>query len=1566
MRSAQALGLGGVFAFAAAYGVVLHADMVVTRRAAASIANEALAKLFLGRLVIGEVQELRLGPWGNVRVKQVEIFDPDGRRVLLAKDVTGRIDLAKLLTSLVKSGTPEIALAEAQIDEADVVVDVDAKGDLGIARAFFPRPSATPAKPATAASGEAVRLSIPNARLRHASVHGNVVPPKLDADADDVRARVFISENRVNVEVDQAITTVRSPRAPGQAADVYGHATGGITVPLSDAARAVTASEGGAAGSMTGGVTMHWELEGHAAGIPIKARLGIDGDVLDASADIEAVEPDVVRRAFPALPLSRPLELHAQVHGKLPTLGITLKGRVGTSSIAGKGEVGLRESQAFHFDADLGEVDAAVFAGPASDVSGHVHVEGAIAGGAPNGTFKVTTKPSTILSQSAPAVDAEGTFDTKSVVATFRASEPGVDVDGSLRLSVPDQSLAFDVNARSKNLHALARAPGLVSGSGTAHAKGSIDLARSTIDAHVTADGSNLARAPATLATLHADATVTGPLASPVVDVTARAKDVRLTAAPLDSKGVKKEPLTYPSATARARIVFDPTPRMLGAEVHVDGAGGENAIDATATEVLLGPGGVDVRGGRVTGLGAPLEFEVGTRNGAMSVRAKGTDVDVQRVAAMTGIREMRMLPEGSRARFDIDLKATPARTDGHVDVSISGAKDGTAAELHATLDGRHVSVKARVAIGAAGWIELQGAELTIPGPFSVSTLKQATGALDLRGEFDLSQGAALFGGESIEQVSGRAFLSARVERLDAHTPPTFYATARTRNLDVTFNRDGKSTHVAGIDGAVHVGYDGATDQTDASVLTWDRAGILGSAEAKSRVPLIAWVTGSKPFARDAIDELELAGVVVVPPRDVSQLPGIFARPDLRGALSLHATLAGSVVHPSVTLVVRADDLSQKRSPKVRLGYAPIDGVIEARWDGRDVVATLRMDENERAQPNVRKQERKTGHVRGLVIASVPLGDILAGRPLAWNASGELDVADLELAPLPLPMNLRGALTGRVKVRDLTGTPELDVRAHVDDLGIGGVRVLRGDLRVEAKNGAVSASARVNQEDGGSGRVDITSSSLQWRGVDVDWDSTQQTRIEYVLDRMRLSIVRPFVRRSIPEIDGVVDGRGSATVDATSHVFEGGVSVKGGRLYVNALGEEVTDVSAVARFERDGAFRIQDASAKIGSGEVKASAAGRMKGLRFESVDLVAIVPSKDGVPLSSEGAVFAQANGEVRLSARVAPDGRTLAVNVTVPRAKVTVPSRGTQKLQPLDPDKAIDIGVRQSDGRLAAPALRPGEARRKRAAEKAADRNAAAGAMDGIDGIAPTDDLLARFTVTLGNDVQLEGRGVRIYLTGRTIIDLGTEIAMTGQIALRQGGTIDVQGRKFVVDRGTVTFNRGDDSADPIVVAAAYWDAPDRTRIWVEFNGPIKTGKLTLRSEPAYSKNEILSIMLFGRADPNQGRAGDARPSDTQAATDVGAGVISSGLNQALGDLDEDFDLEQDKTGANRTRTKVGYRLRRNLKVQIGYAAGFSQREPDTTYLFLEWQFIPQWSVIGTRGDRGTSILDVLFQHRY
>jgi translocation and assembly module TamB len=213
--------------------------------------------------------------------------------------------------------------------------------------------------------------------------------------------------------------------------------------------------------------------------------------------------------------------------------------------------------------------------------------------------------------------------------------------------------------------------------------------------------------------------------------------------------------------------------------------------------------------------------------------------------------------------------------------------------------------------------------------------------------------------------------------------------------------------------------------------------------------------------------------------------------------------------------------------------------------------------------------------------------------------------------------------------------------------------------------------------------------------------------------------------------------------------------------------------------------------------------------------------------------------------------------------------------------------------------------------------------------------------------------------------VQIAEEVKVTGRISLRKG-TITAQGRTFTVEDGSVTFAEGGDAANPTVVASAYWDAPDRTRIWVEFKGPLKTGKLTLRSEPAFSKNEIFSILLFGRPDPNMAVAGGRADQSSQGVA-VGAGFAAADISRALAELDENLQVETDTMSGNRTRAKVGYRLARNLRVQIGAASGKAPyREPDSVFAFLDWQFLPKLSLVATQGNRGTSILDVLFQHRY
>jgi hypothetical protein len=38
----------------------------------------------------------------------------------------------------------------------------------------------------------------------------------------------------------------------------------------------------------------------------------------------------------------------------------------------------------------------------------------------------------------------------------------------------------------------------------------------------------------------------------------------------------------------------------------------------------------------------------------------------------------------------------------------------------------------------------------------------------------------------------------------------------------------------------------------------------------------------------------------------------------------------------------------------------------------------------------------------------------------------------------------------------------------------------------------------------------------------------------------------------------------------------------------------------------------------------------------------------------------------------------------------------------------------------------------------------------------------------------------------------------------------------------------------------------------------------------------------------------------------------------------------------------------------------------PDTTLVTFNWRFLRKWSLLTTVGNTGTSILDVVWQHRY
>jgi translocation and assembly module TamB len=145
-----------------------------------------------------------------------------------------------------------------------------------------------------------------------------------------------------------------------------------------------------------------------------------------------------------------------------------------------------------------------------------------------------------------------------------------------------------------------------------------------------------------------------------------------------------------------------------------------------------------------------------------------------------------------------------------------------------------------------------------------------------------------------------------------------------------------------------------------------------------------------------------------------------------------------------------------------------------------------------------------------------------------------------------------------------------------------------------------------------------------------------------------------------------------------------------------------------------------------------------------------------------------------------------------------------------------------------------------------------------------------------------------------------------------------------------------------------------------------LKTGKVTLRSEPAHTKSEILSLILFGTTD-----GGGAGSSSSPAGTAVGVagGVATQGLNKALDDMTGlDITTRIDTSDSANPRPELEVRVARDVTVAVAHVLGVPPpgTNPDLNLATIDWRFLRNWSLDTTVGDQGSSMLDLIWQYRY
>jgi translocation and assembly module TamB len=333
-----------------------------------------------------------------------------------------------------------------------------------------------------------------------------------------------------------------------------------------------------------------------------------------------------------------------------------------------------------------------------------------------------------------------------------------------------------------------------------------------------------------------------------------------------------------------------------------------------------------------------------------------------------------------------------------------------------------------------------------------------------------------------------------------------------------------------------------------------------------------------------------------------------------------------------------------------------------------------------------------------------------------------------------------------------------------------------------------------------------------------------------------------------------------------------------------------------------------------------------------------------------QGQPIGRVHGDVHVKADATPDMTKVSIEVEVPKIAVQLPQSLRSGVQTLGPLEDVRAGTfRAVDDFVMLPLGHDDSIANAAAPEKPAT----------------TLDIAFRIgeaTVTRGNQA-------RVVLRGDPHVVVTDRARVSGEIRVKSG-QLDVQGKQFEIEKGSLTF-QPEDASNPIVAATAVWTAEDGTKVYADFVGPVKTGKLELRSEPPRPKNEILALVLFGTPDganaapPPGGRKPDGT---TQTATAIGGGFAAQGLTEALDDLTGiRATARVDTTRSDNPRPELEVQIARGISVKFAHVLGTPPiSEPDMNYATLNWRFKHNWSLETTFGDHGSAMVDAVWQRRY
>ncbi|MEI9938932.1 MAG: translocation/assembly module TamB domain-containing protein [Pseudomonadota bacterium] len=1534
-RAAIAFGalLGLVVALVA--GLLFSLRIAAVRTFVVARVNAALDGTFKGRLVLHGIGNVGLS---GIAAADAEVFDPAGHRVLDIHGLGAQLSVPTIVWAALteKSKPLTIHITGATLRHVEAVLIDDGSGSPTLADAFLPK---TPSAPS---SGPGTVVIIDRAVVDHVWAHGSLTStPPLDVELKNALATLRTDDVATKIAFKKVLLIARG--LP-QGVDPVGDLQASLEIP--------------AAADKPMAARAHYQ--GSAAQVPVVLDASYLDSNLTASLEARDIPPATVQKQVPGLELRSPATLSASAQGKLPKLHGAFSLGVGRGTVDGDFDLNLADDLTAQTNVRTHDLDLAELtrSAPASKLD--LRLRAALRApkvGPITGTFELASQPSVIAAQALPAITANGTFDSDAraqrnrVEAHAEIAEPGAQTSLDATVSQSKQTtVEFRTGTVLHDAPRLSRLASLSRGRGQIDTQGTYRVEDRSVTANIHAQLRELKQADNQVARLDLRATVGGALPHPNADVYLTVKDALISGQHLSEAKVGARGSLSRLAFSAALVTAAPERQIHITTIISNDRGllvdhpsinlhqGDTNLAIAAESVQILDGRTRVTGLHLQGAGkADVSLVYGST--LESLYAQTYDLDLARLWRLADANAV--LKSGT-----VTVSANYERRAGDVRARLRARSDnltinrvtGGSLNVDFDLERDRLNGTAQADLKQLGRLnfdfqELHGIDLQNLDP------ARATGKVAIDGQVRLKDLSELIP-PSVELPFDRALGTVKydvaIERQRVSTGlPTIHlhvatdklqlAGKRTTTRTITTLAEARDTAplaVKGIDVDLDVTH-AETGETELAASISDVQGRLLALSIEGKVtPRMTTVVSelSRQWR-----EIPLRANLSLPPRDLQKLPVEVRPAALKGIATADLSYEGTLNAPKlalsgkVTNFQQTDDKGAKLDLAFQGGYEAARGKLtgSARAHGRDI-ATVDIDFQTAINDWLNRTSEQT-------------------PPLEANAHLAFDGFPIGLVPPARTSQVAGALTGKITLEHFGTDATLEMNLDVRSLKLANNELGRIHTEVSVQKGKADAKLTVEGKDG-------TTTAEGHSGL--DWGARLVPAVRMPADaqlrarELRLAAFAPLLTSVLGDLDGRLNGNLNAHFRGGAPELDGHVDLSDGVAQLAAVGQRFDQIKARVTLE-PGKAKLEELDARATAGRLSVTGEARFEGLELTGADAHLRIAKAQKVSLSLAGTEIGETYGAIDVKLRPGQTKGSQALSVDISELHVRMPDAGTQDLQNLDPAKGVRVGTRQRDGDFVTLPLQPLK-------EEDPAKNESPMVVD----------------LNLGSQIWVQqGDSTKIQLGGRLQLVLGDPLTVEGQISVKSG-KLDVSGKEFEIESGVVTFSG--EPGNPTIVATARWDSPDedRHRVYAEASGTAAKLKVTLRSEPPLTRDQILSLLLTGSADGSLGGGGGS-----DAATAVGAvgGVATQGLNKALSNI-SDLDVStRIDTSTGTARPELVLQLSAKVSAKLTRSLGqIPGQPPDMTFLSLDFLIHRNWSLTTLTGDHGASGIDLVWRKRY